>query len=58
MSFYDEMDRYMFQAELDKLAMADAEIHTDADLGWPEGAVAAVDAAAAPDDEPAAPGSN
>lgn len=55
MSFYDELDRYIFQAELDRLSvLADAEVHTDADLNWPEGAVAAVDAAAAPDDEPAA----
>ena len=59
MSYYDELDRYIFQADLDRLAaLADAEVHTDADLNWPEGAIAAVDAAAAPDDEPAAPGSN
>lgn len=55
MSYYDELDRYVFQADLDRLAaLADAEVHNDADLNWPEGAVAAVDAAAAPDGEPAA----
>lgn len=51
MNFYDEMDRYIAQADMDQQELAGAEVHTDADLNWPEGAVAAVDAAAQPADE-------
>ena len=42
MNFYDQMDRYMAAAELEELMAQDLETHSDADLGWPEGAVAAV----------------
>jgi hypothetical protein len=51
MSFYDETDRYIAQAEMDQATLAGAEVHTDADLGLPEGALAAHDAAVQADDQ-------
>ena len=42
MNFYDQQDRYFALDELNRLMHADTEVHTDEDLGWPEGAVEAV----------------
>lgn len=42
MNFFDQMDRYNAGDELEQLLAQDLETHADADLGWPEGAVAAV----------------
>ncbi|MDQ2823600.1 MAG: hypothetical protein M3Y65_25025 [Pseudomonadota bacterium] len=51
MNFYDEMDRYLAQAEMDQATLAGAEVHSDADLGLPEGALAAHDATVQGDDQ-------
>jgi hypothetical protein len=51
MSFYDDQDRWFDIIELGELmdSRAEAEVHTDADLGWPEGAVDAVEKSSFPE---------
>lgn len=43
MNYSDQLDRYNATGELEQLMAQDLETHTDVDLGWPEGAIAAVD---------------
>jgi hypothetical protein len=49
MNYFDEQDRYFAMDELNRLMHADTEVHTDDDLGWPEGVVAALEEHAFPD---------
>ena len=49
MNFYDQQVRYFAMGELNRLMHADTEVHTDADLGWPEGAMDALEEHSFPD---------